>query len=125
MITDIVAPNIFMPKINWNIITFRCKKPIQYDAFEQQVAKIVKEETGIDPLELRHYRGGKQVQSRQLFLVMMATYTNRTYESISAIVGKDHATINSSKKSVSNFKDTDKRYAAMYERIETKVKLIK
>ena len=89
------------------------------------IAKEIKDETGIDPIAEKHYRGGKVVQSRQLFLVMMVEHTKRTYESIAAIVGKDHSTINHSIKSVRNMCDTDKRFKAMYDRINEKAKKLK
>jgi hypothetical protein len=120
-----IAPNIFRPRNDWNIISFRCKKPVQFDRFEKMVADAVQQETGVNPLKYRHYRGGKVVQSRQVFLVMMVNHTKRTYDSIAGIVEKDHSTINNCIKSVQNMRDTDKRFSAMYDRIDAKIKLIK
>jgi hypothetical protein len=120
-----IAPNIFIPRNDWNVRSMFCRKPIRlFGTFEKTLAEEIKNETGVSPLDEPKYRGGKQVQARQLFLVMMTLHTNRTYESIGGMVGKDHATVNHSIKSVQNWYDTDKRFRAMYNRINDRAKLI-
>lgn len=123
--SEMIHSNIFIPRNDWMVKAFMCRKSIQVERFENLVAKEVQAETGVNPLNYRHYRGGKVVQARQLFLVMMTKYTNRTYESIAGIVNRDHSTINHCIKAVQNQCDTDKRYREMYNRIDTKVKYLK
>ena len=118
------ATNIFIPRNDWNVKAFLCKRAVPFDLFEKLVARVVQNETGINPLNYRHYRGAKLVQARQLFMVMMVLYTKRTYSSIAGIVGKDHATINHCIKAVNNMNDTDKLFRAMYNRINELVKQI-
>lgn len=117
-----VAPNIFKPRNDWNIISFRCSKYTYNTSVENLIAKEVMNETGINPLNYRHCRGRQIAEARQLFFVMMVKYTKRTYKYIGSILGKDHATINHSIKTVSNLYETDKRYKLMYDRIEEKIK---
>jgi chromosomal replication initiation ATPase DnaA len=120
-----IHPNIFIPRNDWNVRSMFCRRSGRiYDSFEKELAKEIKNEIGVSPLEEPKYRGGKNVQARQLFLVMMTLHTNRTYESIGSIIGKDHATVNHSIKSVQNWYDTDKRFRAMYDRIDQRIKLI-
>jgi Bacterial dnaA protein helix-turn-helix len=120
-----IAPNIFVPRNDWNVRSMFCRKSIsKLGSFEKELAREIKNEIGVNPLDEPKYRGGKNVQARQLFLVMMTIHTNRTYESIGRIIGKDHATINHSIKSVQNWYETDKRFRAMYDRINLRAKLL-
>lgn len=121
MFTDIVAPNIFKPRNDWNVITFNCRKSNYEDLYILRVAKIIKDETGIDPLSKHINRKRNRVDSRQLFAVMMIRHTNRTYESIGNVIGKNYATVWHSEKVISKMFDTDIRFREMYKRINEKV----
>ena len=97
-------------------------KKVEHISFAERIQKIVKEETGIDPLQLRHYRGGERVQARQLFIVMMVKFTALPYREIAEMAKKNHATVNHCLIQVQNLCDTDKQFKGIYERIETKIK---
>lgn len=120
----LVSPNIFRPRNDWNVISLNCKKTNKYGRFETEVIKIIKEETGRDPMINTGYRGGPAVQARQIFLTMMVRNTILTLRSVGELVNKDHATVLHSMKSVDNMRDTNREFKAMYERIDKKVNLI-
>ena len=116
-----ITPNIFKPRNDWNVRSLRCKK-YRNDNFCLLVAHEIRSMVGIDPFCETKYRGLQYVQARQLFLVMMVNHTKRTYESIGKILGKDHATVIHACKTIQNMIDTDKRFKAMYDFIENRVK---
>ena len=87
-----------------------------------KIRGIIITETGVDPLILRHYRGMERVQARQLFIVMLVNFTALPYREISALAGKNHATVNHCIIQVKNLVETDKFYKEMYDRIESKIK---
>ena len=120
MITDIVAPNIFRAKNDWNVCILKSKKLFFLDDFEKNLVHEIKIETGFNPLVDVKYRGAQVCQSRQLFLTMMTLHTNKTLAAIGLIVGKDHATTIHAVKSVNNMYDTNKRFRALYDRINLK-----
>ena len=122
MITDIVAPNIFRPRIDWNVISFNCKKYHVSDRFVYIISKTVKEETGFDPLCNIRSRKREFVQARQIFSMLLCKHTKRTLDSSGGLIGKHHATVLHSKKAVQNMIDTDKEFRGMYYNIESKVK---
>ena len=111
-----IAPNIFKHRNDWNVISFRCKKTP--DSFVQKLRSIIERETGIDMLAKTRYRGRKHVEARQLFTTFMVRHTKRTLQDIGDIVGRDHATVLHSAKTVSNLCDTDNSFKAMYDRID-------
>lgn len=123
MYTDIVSPNIFKSKNDWNVISFKCKKYYYTDRIVSIISRTIKDETGTDPFIERGLRKRVFVQSRQIFLTMMLEHTKRTLESIGNLVGKDHATVLHSQKAVQNMIDTDKRFKELYDTINSKVKL--
>jgi hypothetical protein len=120
-----IAPNIFAPRNNWNVVALRCRKYRNINSFENELARIIKDETGIHPFENNVYRGGRYAQARQLLVTFMVDYTNKTLSTIGKLINKDHATVMHSVKSIHNMYDTDKRFRAMYDRIDAKVKLLK
>jgi len=111
-----IAPNIFKPRNDWNVITFRCKKTP--DSFVNKLKGIIEMETGIDIMAKTRYRGRKHVEARQLFTTFMMRHTKRTLENIGEMVNRDHATVLHSAKTVSNLCDTDNSFKAMYDRID-------
>ena len=117
-----VAPNIFKPRNDWNVRSFKCKKRPLVDVFERLVAREIEKAMGVHPLSSTAYRKREYVESRQLFLTMMHNHTKRSLASIGSIVGKDHATVLHSVKTINNLCDTDKKFREMYEFIENRVK---
>jgi chromosomal replication initiation ATPase DnaA len=92
-------------------------------SLSEKIKNVIKNETGIDPTQYRHYRGEELVTARFLFMVMMVRYSNESYRVIGSIVGKDHSTINHAIKEVNNRCDTDRRYRELFERVNSKIKL--
>lgn len=118
-----VHSNIFKTRNDWAVITLKCKKHKVIDRVISMLVRVIKEETGFDPLNENYKRKRDFVQSRQLFVTMMCKYTKRTLSCIGGIIGKDHATVLHSQKAVQNMIDTDKRFKDLYDRIDLKVKL--
>lgn len=111
-----VHPNIFKPRNDWNVITFRCKKTP--DSFVHKLTIIIKDETGIDVFAKTRYRGKRYVEARQLFTTFMVRHTKKSYEDIGSMFDKDHATITHSMKVVNNLCDTDMSYKCRYDKID-------
>jgi|WetSurMetagenome_2_1015567.scaffolds.fasta_scaffold00157_6 chromosomal replication initiation ATPase DnaA len=120
----LVTPNIFIPRNDWNVISFNCNKHNRIDRVVSSIVLEVKKETGIDVLNERNSRRRNLVEARQLFFVMMTKFTRRSYSSISGILGMDHATINHSINTVRNLCDTDQEFKRKFEKIETHIKLL-
>ena len=117
-----IACNIFVPRNDWNVRTLNCKKAVYKNGHHKAIAEIIEKEVGVSPFEYMQYRGGRYVKARQLFIVMMVNYSFWTYENIGNLLGKDHSTINNSLTKVENYRETDRRYRAMYNRIDEEVK---
>ncbi len=124
MFTDIVAPNIFRAKNDWNIISLKSKNYVIL-SFPQRVAKIIKDETGYDPLVDTPWRKREVCQSRQLYLVMLKRNTGMSLAAIGLTVHKDHCTVINAIKTISNLYDTDKNFRSTYNLIDSRVKLLK
>jgi hypothetical protein len=122
MFTDIVAPNIFHCRNDWNVKSFNCKQ-FRVISIPGMVAKIVKDETGFDPLENTPWRKREVCQSRQIYLVMLKNNTRMSLASIGNTVQKDHCTVINASKSINNLCDTDKRFKELFDTINSKVKL--
>jgi hypothetical protein len=116
-----IAPNIFKPRNDWNIVTLKARKHIALD-FKNKLARIIQDKTSFNPFSDVKYRGGNVVKSRQLFIVMMVRYTKESYETIGAYFGKDHSTVSHSIKTVQNLCDTDRKYRELYDSINMVVK---
>jgi hypothetical protein len=125
MITDIAVANIFRPRNDWDINILRSKKIYHPEKIEIELARIIKKETGFSPYDNTRYRGRLQCRSRQIFLTMMNLYTAKSLESIGSLLNKDHATVLSAIKAVGNQCDTDKRFKALFDRIDIKAKELK
>ena len=117
----LVYSNIFQPRNDWGVITLRCKSLRYRTAFYVQVAKIIKEVWGTDPLTLKVYQGADEVISRQLFAVMMRKYTKDTLATVGGYLGKVHSTVYFSAKSVQDMYDTNKTFRVKYDKIDKKV----
>lgn len=115
-----VYSNIFKCRNDWNVITFRCKKP----ACHTRVAMVISDIWGVNPLSNKTYQGTKEVISRQLFAVMMRKYSKDTLKVIGGYISKDHATILTSKKSIQDLLDTDKVFKERYKSIDQLCKLL-
>ena len=117
-----VAPNIFQPRINWNVKSMRCKKRVD---LVTGIAAVIKAEIGIDPLSVTRYRGGDNVKARQLFFSMLVKYTGKSYMEIGKYLNKDHSTVSHSLMSVQNQMETSKSFRDLHNSIDNKVKYIK
>jgi hypothetical protein len=120
--------NIFRGAGNdYNIRVMNCKKPyLSIEKFVKDIAGIIKDETGVDPLENTSWRKREYVLSRQLFMVMLYNSKNgKSLEYSSSFVDKDHSTLCHAQKTISDLSFSDKIFKAMYDRIETKVKSIR
>lgn len=125
LFTDIPVSNIFQHRIDWYVRSMNCKKPLSKDNFIKDVAAIITRELEISPFASLDYRERRHVQSRQLLFAMLYKYSVRTLDVIGAVLSKDHATVTHSITTVNNLCDTDKRFKAMYDRIDDKVKCLK
>src|SRR5574343_318749 len=107
----LVYSNIFQPRNDWGVTSMQCRKPVYNGMLISNIAHIINEETGINPLkEIKsHFR--EDVESRQLFTTMVKLHTSKTLQQIGDIVGgKSHSTIISSLKTVNNLYETNKEY---------------
>lgn len=95
------------------------------DSIESKLKGIIKDETGVDPLKDIKYRGGRFALSRQLFMVMMKLYTFKTLQAIADPFNTSHDYVLYCEKTLNNRCDTDKRFKAMYDRINEKAKKLK
>ena len=102
----------------------RMRKIKLFIPIQERIRKAVVDETNVDPLELRIYRGAERVQSRQLFIVMMVKHSSLTYREIGQLMRKDHATVSHSLTQVNNLYETDKRFRFLYDRIDNKIKML-
>jgi len=116
-----VYSNIFTPRNDWNVISFRCKKA-DSDPFVNKIRSLIISEYGIDINEKRRYRGTRYVIGRQLFATFLVRHTKKTYEDIGKLMGdKDHSTVTHSIKSINNLCETDNKFKCIYDRIDKKL----
>lgn len=125
LFTDIPVSNIFRHRIDWYVRIMNCKKPLSKDNFIKNVAAIITTELEISPFANLQYRERRHVQSRQLLFAMLFKYSTKTLDVIGKILCKDHATVLHSIESINNQYETNKRFKAMYDRIDEKVKHLK
>ena len=112
----LVAPNIFKPRIDWNIVALNAKK--SHSSIEARIADIVRNETGRDPLISSASRKGPVCQTRQLYMAMLVRHTPKTLQSISSGAGKKtHGTVLNAVKSIDNLRDTNREFRELYNRI--------
>jgi hypothetical protein len=125
---QIEAPNIFRGAGNdYNIRVMKCSKPLfQPDKFIREIACIIKSETGYDPLEKVKFRGRKNVEARQILSYFIHKHTDLTLREIGSWLGSNgHSNVLQGIKTLRNLRDTDRSFREIFERIETKVKLLK
>ena len=125
LFTDIPVSNIFRHRIDWYVRAMTCKKPLSKDNFIKDVAAIITRELEISPFASLDYRERRHVQSRQILLTMLYNYSSKTLDNIGKVLCKDHATVLHAVRTVNNQCETDKRFKAMYDRIDNKVKHLK
>lgn len=94
-------------------------------SFDNALAEIIQKEVGINPFKDVKYRGGNFALARQLFMTFTKEYTFRTLEKISRPFGTSHDYVLYCEKTVKNRCETDKRFKAMYLRIDEKAKKLK
>jgi len=123
MYTDIVSPNIFKSKNDWNMISFKCKHYRSFDRASSIIANEIEKITGIHPFSHIDSREREAKQSRQLFAKFMKKYTNYSLGRIGKYIGRDHATILHSIKTVNNYYDTDKDFRELYCNIDQIINL--
>lgn len=116
-----VAPNIFKPHNDWNVISFRCKKQ-SIKSIEIRIAHIVEVEMGYDPLSDKQYQGTPICKSRQVYQFMLKKHLNMTLTSIGRMTGnKKHCTILSSINAVKNYYDTDMLFRKSFNNIDNEI----
>ena len=117
-----VAPNIFKPRNDWNIIALKCKNHKNlYSAFVKNVAGIICKETGYNPMETIRSRKRGIVEARMLFLVMLCHKNNKSLSYIGSLVGKDHSTVIHARNTVENLCSTDKQFNEQFTKIKNRV----
>jgi len=118
----IVYSNIFTPRNDWGVKSLQCKRDVLRGLFYIQVAQVIKEVMGQNPLELKGYRGRENALSRQVFCDMMRKYSGDTLMTIGSYLGKGHDTVIHSIKQVKNLTETDRKFRITYNRINMRVK---
>jgi hypothetical protein len=123
METYALAPNIFKPRNDWNLVSLKCKKnnrPIK--SFVEYMAHVIEEEIGVSPFSEINYRGHSYVIARQLLMVMLLRYTNKKLHEVGKIAGnKEHATVIHARKTINNLCDTDKKFNELFCRVNNEV----
>ena len=119
------AHNIFRGvPLDYNVRVMNCKRA-DSNSFEVRVAKVIFECTGINVFDNIKYRGREYVQARNIFIVLVKAHTNYSQALTTSYVGKDHATYYNAQKYCNNIYKTEKAFRELFDRIETKVKLLK
>jgi hypothetical protein len=90
-------------------------------SFESQVALIVRQETGTNPLKDNGYRGKDVMLARQLYLFMMKCYSGDSLRSVGKTVCKDHATVIHAVKAINDRYDTDKKFKAIFDKVNVRI----
>lgn len=117
-----IATNIFKPRNDWDIRAQMCKRYVTRDKFVLEVVYIIMKEMNTNPLDEPKLRERKHVEARQMLFTMVYNYTTKSLADVGAILNKDHATVLHGIKTISNLCDTDRRFKAIYERINRRVK---
>ena len=94
-------------------------------SFEDKLRRIIKQEVGIDPYENIKKRNGNYPLCRQLFMVMLRKYTDKSLAAIGQIFDTSHDYVIFSITVINNRTCTNKEIKALFERIDKRVKLIK
>ena len=107
---------------NWMLSWMRSRKYIKDKVSASKIARLIYDETGINPLEHRAYRGRGYVEARQLLMYFMLRYTKQTLYKIGKMLDKDHATVIYARTTINNLIETDKKFREMYEKLDSKIK---
>lgn len=107
-----IAPNIFKPRNDWNVIQLSTKKynSEDYPELESILRDVsIKEKIPIDMLKsLSHVR--KVADARHIYFKRAKELTGNTNEKIGSIVNRDHSTVTHGIKNINNIKELKKRY---------------
>jgi chromosomal replication initiation ATPase DnaA len=107
---------------NWMLSWMRSKKYHDDKVSQFVIARIICDETGINPFDRSSYQGREYVVSRQLFFYFMLRYTKKTLREIAKYFNKNHATVIHARTTINNLIETDKKFREMYERLDSKIK---
>lgn len=116
-----IATNIFQPRNDWNVRAFNCRKNYSKGPFHISVSNIIKDVMGVNPLELKGFRGRGNATARQLYCDMMRKHSQATLMTIGSHIGKGHDTVLHSIKAVKNLYDTNKEFRITYHKIDMRV----
>lgn len=89
------------------------------------IKKVVSDFTGISISQMESTSRKREInEARQIAMVLIRKHTQLTLAKVGdCFGGKDHSTILSAKKKVSDLYDTEKRFRADFETVSNKVKL--
>lgn len=99
-----IAPNIFQPRNDWNVSSFRSKKynsgALEFEikpAYEPALLTILidvckRERVSFDAV-MNGSRNREYTEARQIYYKRAREITGQSFKSIGNIVGKDHATV--------------------------------
>ncbi len=88
----------------------------------ERIRQIVRSVTGIDPYTEPQFNGTEFVKSRQLFLYFVRKKVKLSLYATGRLLGKDHSTVCHAEKSVEKFRDIEKDYSEMFDKIENEIK---
>lgn len=109
---------------NTKVMNYRKYAP-NYDFYIRNVARIIKEETGFNPLEKLYNRRRELVESRQIFTTLLYKHIGWSQHRIAGIIGSEnHCIVYYSKGIIDNLCETDKKFRETYIEIENRVKLL-
>ena len=122
-----IAPNIFIHRNDWNVISLNCKKykANKFHLFVNEIAKVIKDETGSDPFLNTDSRIPEICRPRQLFIVMVNKHVKDNIDVASGYVDKDRCTGLHSIQAIKNWYDTDRHFRDLYDKVNTKVEVLK
>ena len=118
-----LAPNIFKPRNDWNLVSLKYKKDSQsLKSFILNIASVIEKEIGVNPFIETDYRGHSYVIARQILMVMLIKYTHKKLREVGIIVGhKDHSTVVHARKTIENLCETDKKFKEQFFKINNEV----
>lgn len=122
--TDIPVTNTFQQR-NWMVDKIKCQTysaKVPAADLDTHIANIILMEWGYHPFTSTKVRKRELVVARQLFMTMLKNYSGRSLSDIGDSVRKNHATVISGLKTITNLYDTDKKFREVYEKIDERVK---
>lgn len=120
MITDRPISNIFIPRNNWVLKAFSCKKSEKI--YSIVIRDSIKSEYGYDPFFDVYSRTAEKRLARQLFAHFMHRYTSFTPLVIGTFIAKDRTTILHSLIQIKNMNETDKSFKYRYDNLDSLIK---